>query len=196
MQKRFSTQPFEDIAEYVKRDIANLALGNSDNHGRNTAMGKYEDGSIGLTPLYDFAPMKLAPETVMRSTNWECMRSLHRQANPDWRVVCDTIFPGGDEADRLMQTLIEFGQVLEHAQIRRGARSRSEHRARHARLRADLPGPGDRAGTQAKDDLIWPIGKSRNRKKFEASGEGWPNVRAPVNSVFRLRSRRYEPASG
>lgn len=115
MLKRFSSQPFEDIAEYVKRDIANLALGNSDNHGRNTAMGKYEDGSIGLTPLYDFAPMKLAPETVMRSTNWECMRCLHRQANPDWRVVCDTIFPGGDEADRLMQTLIEFGQVLEHA---------------------------------------------------------------------------------
>lgn len=115
MLKRVSSRPYEDIAEYVKRDAANLALGNSDNHGRNSAIGKYADGSVALTPVYDFAPMKLAPETIMRSTNWECMRASHRQSNPDWGVVCDTVFPDSDDADRLKEELVEFSEKLRQA---------------------------------------------------------------------------------
>lgn len=112
MLKRFSSKPYEDIAEYVKRDVTNLALGNSDNHGRNSAIAKHADGSVRLTPLFDFAPMKLAPENIMRSTNWECMRASHRQSNPDWKIVCATVFPKSEDAARLWDELVEFSERL------------------------------------------------------------------------------------
>lgn len=50
----------------TKRDIANLALGNPDNHGRNK-LRKHQDGTIRLAPLFDFAPMRLAKEGIVRS---------------------------------------------------------------------------------------------------------------------------------
>jgi hypothetical protein len=33
-----------DLLEYIKRDIANVVLGNKDNHARNTAVMRYENG--------------------------------------------------------------------------------------------------------------------------------------------------------
>lgn len=45
-----------DLLEYLRRDILNLALGNRDNHGRNTAVLKDTDGSIRLAPVFDFGP--------------------------------------------------------------------------------------------------------------------------------------------
>jgi serine/threonine-protein kinase HipA len=57
------------VIEWVKRDLLNVAFGNSDNHGRNTALIKRPSG-IGLSPIYDFAPMKADPEGVIRSTTW------------------------------------------------------------------------------------------------------------------------------
>ena len=53
--RQYSADPFADIVEYLKRDIANLALGNPDNHGRNSALSKHQDGTIRLSPLFDFA---------------------------------------------------------------------------------------------------------------------------------------------
>lgn len=66
--RHVSSEPFEDILEYVKRDVANQALGNPDNHGRNSALSKSARSGIRLSPLYDFAPMRLAQEGVARST--------------------------------------------------------------------------------------------------------------------------------
>lgn len=74
------TCPEREIAEYLKRDIANIILGNKDNHGRNTAISRLENGYIGLTPVYDFAPMYLHPEGIARSTRWEENDNGH----PDW----------------------------------------------------------------------------------------------------------------
>ena len=59
--KRFCTDPAAETVEYVLRDVLNLAMGNPDNHGRNTALQKAPDGWIGLTPLFDFTPMRLDP---------------------------------------------------------------------------------------------------------------------------------------
>jgi len=47
-------------------------MGNPDNHGRNTALQK-RAGWIGLTPLFDFAPMRLHPDVIAPSTKWACM---------------------------------------------------------------------------------------------------------------------------
>lgn len=57
-----SDEAFTDIVEYVKRDIANRAFNNPENHGRNTAVLKGSNGSVRLAPLFDFAPMRLAVE--------------------------------------------------------------------------------------------------------------------------------------
>lgn len=65
------TDPLQEIIEYLKRDIANVALGNTDNHGRNTAITRKEDGWVGLTPLFDFAPMVLHPDGIARTTRWD-----------------------------------------------------------------------------------------------------------------------------
>jgi serine/threonine-protein kinase HipA len=65
-----ATDPVGAIIEYIKRDIANIALGNKDNHARNTAIQRRPDGAIGLTPLFDFAPMWLHPDGIARRIRW------------------------------------------------------------------------------------------------------------------------------
>lgn len=67
----YCTDPEIEILEYVKRDLANIALGNKDNHTRNTAFQRFNNGEIRLTPLFDFAPMWLHPDGIPRCTRWE-----------------------------------------------------------------------------------------------------------------------------
>ena len=85
--RRFATNPADEIVEYVLRDVLNLAAGNPDNHGRNTAFQKFPDGSIALTPLFDFAPMKLAHEGP-RVTRWT---GVTTDTTPDWTQVAEAI---------------------------------------------------------------------------------------------------------
>ena len=68
------TEPAGEIVEYVLRDLLNRAMGDTDNHGRNTALQKRPDGWIGLTPRFDFAPMVLDSGVIAPSTRWECLR--------------------------------------------------------------------------------------------------------------------------
>lgn len=88
MLHRVSSDPAADVAEYVLRDALNLAMGNPDNHGRNTALTKGGRDGIRLSPLFDFAPMRLAPADRGRPTKWGCMRSAGSDYAPDWRTVC------------------------------------------------------------------------------------------------------------
>ena len=113
--KRFSSNPLADIAEYVKRDIANLALGNPDNHGRNSALSKYPDGTIRLSPLFDFAPMRLAKEGIIRSSRWASMRDSGRDHMPDWRVICAELLTNPDDQARLLFELDQFAERLKQA---------------------------------------------------------------------------------
>jgi serine/threonine-protein kinase HipA len=81
---RHCTDPQEQVLEYIKRDIANLALGNKDNHARNTAVQRDFHGHIALAPLYDFAPMYLHPDGIARRIRWEG----NDNGQPEWgRVV-------------------------------------------------------------------------------------------------------------
>lgn len=82
-----ATDPFTEILEYIKRDVANLALGNKDNHARNTAIQRRFDGYIGLTPLYDFAPMYMHPDGIARRIRWEG----NDGGSPDWGRVLDVV---------------------------------------------------------------------------------------------------------
>nr|WP_299244157.1 HipA domain-containing protein [uncultured Halomonas sp.] len=76
------------VIEWVKRDLLNLAFGNSDNHGRNSALIKRPEG-IGLAPIYDFAPMKADPEGVTRTTQWGS--PLEEGGNIDWQAVAQAL---------------------------------------------------------------------------------------------------------
>lgn len=67
---RVATDPLHEVIEYMKRDIANVALHNKDNHARNTAIQRRADGHVGLTPLFDFAPMWLHPDGIARRMRW------------------------------------------------------------------------------------------------------------------------------
>ncbi|ASW04693.1 type II toxin-antitoxin system HipA family toxin [Rhizobium sp. 11515TR] len=113
--RQFSADPFADIVEYLKRDIANLALGNPDNHGRNSALSKHQDGTIRLSPLFDFAPMRLAKEGIVRSTRWAVMRDGGRDHLPDWKRICTELMPVPAEQELLMASICAFAQHLQHA---------------------------------------------------------------------------------
>ena len=84
---RHCSNPQDEVLEYLKRDIANLAMGNKDNHARNTAIQRDFNGGIALAPVYDFAPMYLHPDGIARRMRWEG----NDGGNPDWSRVLDRV---------------------------------------------------------------------------------------------------------
>jgi serine/threonine-protein kinase HipA len=85
-QEEFDSEAF--VLDWVKRDLLNIAFGNSDNHGRNTALLKRPEG-IWLAPIYDFAPMKADPEGVTRTTQWG--PPLEIGGNYNWAAIADSL---------------------------------------------------------------------------------------------------------
>ncbi|MFG6160493.1 type II toxin-antitoxin system HipA family toxin [Halomonas sp. 1390] len=84
-------EPFDReafVIEWVKRDLLNVAFGNSDNHGRNAALLKRPEG-IWHAPVYDFAPMKADPEGVTRTTQWGA--PLEQGGEFDWPAVARSL---------------------------------------------------------------------------------------------------------
>lgn len=99
-----SDDPVADTLEYVLRDLLNAAMGNPDNHGRNSALHKPATGGVRLSPLYDFAPMRLSAAGVGRSTRWRCLDG--RGIDPDWGRIADAVAFDGLPADRVRQVLL------------------------------------------------------------------------------------------
>jgi serine/threonine-protein kinase HipA len=93
---RHCTNPQAEVLEYIKRDVANLALGNKDNHARNTAVQRDFNGHIALTPLYDFAPMYLHPDGIARRIRWEG----NDAGQPDWGRVLDRVCELSEQVPR------------------------------------------------------------------------------------------------
>ena len=109
------TQFAEEVLEYFRRDVLNLALGNRDNHGRNTAILKDTDGSIRLAPLFDFGPAYLDARAIVRVIRWDAEQG----GSIDWTEVLanlETRFAdAGLEPPDLIQTADElraFGRRL------------------------------------------------------------------------------------
>jgi serine/threonine-protein kinase HipA len=112
-----ASHPLAEVLEYIKRDVANLALGNKDNHARNTAVQRRFDGHIALTPLYDFAPMYMHPDGIARRMRW----TGNDGGNPNWELVLDAV-ASECQLDRaqLAQGLRSMGPHLE-AILKQGA---------------------------------------------------------------------------
>ena len=86
------------VADYLRRDLINKILGNSDNHGRNTAILR-DTASFRLAPIYDLAPMVMDDEGVTRTTKWP--KELERAGDVDWRGVCRALADIADPNDPL-----------------------------------------------------------------------------------------------
>lgn len=100
--------PAEFAIEWVKRDMLNVVFGNSDNHGRNVALLKTPEG-IGLSPVFDFAPMKADPEGVVRTIKWPS--PLEEGGNFNWWLIADRLKPWV-APDRLLPALGELANRL------------------------------------------------------------------------------------
>ena len=93
------------VREYVCRDLLDVVLGNSDNHGRNRAVLRSAD--LDLAPIYDLAPMVMDPEGVTRSTRWEAEAG----GRIDWDAVCRSASDWIDPDD-LRSSLCDFAARL------------------------------------------------------------------------------------
>ena len=79
---KYSSEPHTDILEYLKRDLLNKMLANTDNHGRNTSLIK-KDNTIRLSPLYDLTAMQFfTSDFIVELTKWygECRVLKNRVA--------------------------------------------------------------------------------------------------------------------
>jgi len=84
---RVASNPATELREYILRDVLNLALRNTDNHGRNTAILRM-DSQIALSPLFDFAPMFLDPGWINRVSRWDDERP---GSQPEWATICEKL---------------------------------------------------------------------------------------------------------
>jgi serine/threonine-protein kinase HipA len=123
----FDRQAF--VIEWVKRDLLNVAFGNSDNHGRNTSLIKRPSG-IWLAPVYDFAPMKADPEGVVRTTTWGS--PFEEAGRFDWIGIAQQLHDLAD-ADAIIDALRAVAKQLP------GLRERLSARGVSKRL-LDMPG--------------------------------------------------------
>ncbi|WP_232540179.1 HipA domain-containing protein [Azohydromonas aeria] len=102
--------PLAETIEFLKRDVLNLALRNTDNHARNSAVQRLPNGRIQLTPVFDFAPMFLDPDMVPRSIHWRdgSGRRLDR-----WADVIDALALPEAERNSVARSLREFAGMVE-----------------------------------------------------------------------------------
>ncbi|TFH86580.1 type II toxin-antitoxin system HipA family toxin [Billgrantia azerbaijanica] len=125
----FDSEAF--VIEWVRRDLLNVAFGNSDNHGRNTALIKRPEG-IWLAPVYDFAPMKADPEGVTRTMRWGA--PFEEGGEYDWPAIADALSGHVDEK-RLLEALGDLAVSLV------GLRTRLQERGVPQRI-LDMPAVG------------------------------------------------------
>lgn len=105
---RFVSEPARELRELLLRDVLDVALGNTDNHARNTAVLKHPDGRIELTPLYDFAPMVLDPQGIARVCRWQA----EVDGYPRWAQVADVLDELGLDGTATKRWLHEMADAV------------------------------------------------------------------------------------
>ena len=98
------------VIEYLRRDLLNIVLGNSDNHGRNTSIIRWSRG-LGLAPIYDLAPMVLDDSGITRTSRWSNENELGGRY--DWRGICAEASAAAQvNCDALWSGLCDFAKKL------------------------------------------------------------------------------------
>jgi serine/threonine-protein kinase HipA len=103
------SDPQAATLEFIKRDVLNLAMGNTDNHARNSAVQIVEN-RVQLTPLFDFAPMYLDKEGIARALRWQ---DENQKELRNWADVLALLPLPEPEKIQLRQQLAAFGDELD-----------------------------------------------------------------------------------
>jgi serine/threonine-protein kinase HipA len=106
---RFSSNPQADAEEFVLRDILNVALGNTDNHPRNSAVLKIGN-QVRLSPLFDFAPMILDDQGIARVCHWV---DAETAGYPNWSELPESLRPLGIDSASLYRRISAFAEQFE-----------------------------------------------------------------------------------
>jgi serine/threonine-protein kinase HipA len=127
---KVSSAPRADLLEYLQRDILNVALGNTDNHGRNTVLLKGPGHRVEVAPLFDFAPMFFDPEGIPRATRWEFERP---GGVMDWRRAAEVVsaIAGEDlsgDLEGVAAVVANLEELLEQAGVEPEIRERCRPR--------------------------------------------------------------------
>lgn len=82
----------DDIIEFLKRDVLNILLSNTDLHGRNYSFLNDATAKLRLSPIYDLAPMAFSEELITRyaRAGWR-NDQLSFEASAtiiDWKALC------------------------------------------------------------------------------------------------------------
>ncbi|WP_020558221.1 type II toxin-antitoxin system HipA family toxin [Thiofilum flexile] len=107
---QYTTQPETELLEWVRRDVLNVALGNTDNHGRNTAIIRYPNNQVLLSPLYDFAPMILDSQGIARVSRWE---NEEHYGQPEWSLVAKFLIQLGCNPIKVYALFTELTQKVQ-----------------------------------------------------------------------------------
>lgn len=106
----YCTEPATELRELLLRDVLDLALGNTDNHVRNTSVLKHPDGRVELSPLYDLAPMILDRSGIPRTGRWG---EREAPGGPiDWAGVIDDLVELGADLDSLREGLAAMADYV------------------------------------------------------------------------------------
>ncbi|WXL25817.1 HipA domain-containing protein [Ectopseudomonas mendocina] len=73
------------VSEYLRRDLLNQVLGNTDNHGRNLSILRLDE-RLEFAPIYDLAPMVMDPEGIVRTSKWPA--NIEQLGKTNWRALC------------------------------------------------------------------------------------------------------------
>ncbi|OEC34540.1 serine/threonine-protein kinase HipA [Pseudomonas cuatrocienegasensis] len=96
------------VSEYLRRDLINQILGNTDNHGRNLSILRTHE-RIRFAPIYDLAPMVMDPEGIVRTSKWPA--AIERLNTVDWQAACARLAHRA-EPEWLLARLHEDAQLL------------------------------------------------------------------------------------
>ena len=107
--RRHASDPLADTIEFLRRDVLNLAMLNTDNHARNHAMQRLPDGRVQLTPLFDFAPMFRDPELIPRALHWADAGDVRLHA---WSDIVPALGLPTDEARAVVTALAGFAPTV------------------------------------------------------------------------------------
>lgn len=101
--------PVGETIEFLRRDVLNQAMRNTDNHARNTAVQRTVDGVVQLTPLFDFAPMYKDPDMIARSCHWT---SEEGNRLDTWQAVIDNLPVDDEEREQIAAALADFAPIV------------------------------------------------------------------------------------
>lgn len=103
------SDPLCETIEFMQRDVLNLAMRNTDNHARNTAVQRLLDGTVQLTPVFDFAPMYLDNEMIVRGCHW---RDAEGKVQDNWVQVLEALDVTDEERGIIAAALTDFAPVV------------------------------------------------------------------------------------